>query len=81
MTQATRTDSLPENRQVGDTEPTSKREAIRWLIAGGCTGAEANRLYRGWIARTVRSNDHRDFIEYVMQTIPGQHKHDIRWAA
>lgn len=44
------TDSLPENRQVGATEPTPKREAIRFLMRElSLTGAQANRFYTAYL--------------------------------
>ena len=44
-------DPLPGIRQVGDTAPTPKRQAIRWLSAElGITGAQAHRLIRAYLA-------------------------------
>lgn len=66
------------DRQVGDTAPTSKREAIRFLRAElKVTGAQANRLYEAYrrdqerpvatAAKSYRSS----FIDWLMRQAPG----------
>lgn len=53
---------LPGIRQVGETAPTSRRQALRWLAAElGITGAQAHRLALAY-EKDQRDADARDFI-------------------
>lgn len=55
-------ESLPDNRQVGESAPTSRRQALRWLAAElGITGAQAHRLHVAYL-RDQRDADAREFI-------------------
>jgi hypothetical protein len=51
MTASYIAEPLPGIRQEGDTAPSSKREAIRWLSSElGITGAQAHRLFDAYRA-------------------------------
>lgn len=54
---------LPGIRQVGETAPTSKREALRYLRDGlGITGAQANALFRAYqldLLEAERAREHK----------------------
>lgn len=75
------------DRQVGDTAPTSKREAVRYLRAElGLTGAQAHRLYVAYArdladARRIGNDTHSSdegFIDWLMRQAPGTRKPSVR---
>lgn len=73
----TGTGSLPDHRQVTDTDVTSKREAVRLLRGIGLTGAEAHRMYDAYRADlerpvvTAGASYSRGFLAWLQRTPPG----------
>lgn len=80
-------ESLPDNRQVGVTAPTSKREAFRTLRDQlGITGAQAHALFKAYerdVADALRvGNDtgrsDAAFIDWLMRQAPSDRKPSVR---
>lgn len=87
MTAGMIAEPLPGIRQVGETAPTPKREAIRVLRDRlGITGAQANNLYRAYLADVadavrVGNDTHRsdaDFLSWLMSQAPGGRPRSVR---
>lgn len=87
MTAVYTAEPLPGIRQEGDTAPSSKREALRWLRAElGITGAQAHALYAAYerdLADALRIGNDTGrsdfaFIDWLMRQAPGGRQRSVK---